>query len=196
MQELAFNAGDDVFIESFSPENRYGVVFEDDGETGYFYAVEKDGDGHGVRILDALHIYEAHEGPDEERGGAASGGEDAGGEEAGDPGEGGDDDEGDENAESEEGVEAGDGEEGGDGFEAGEEGETGEAAEGAGGRSNMQIVWSKDWLKCALVIDGYCQAIFDFEAQGGYSINEFPEPNAVWTKGERTLTEELINRLF
>lgn len=132
MQEQSFVKGEDNFIESFSPENKYGVVFEDDGETGYFYAVEKDAEGQGLRVLDALHIYEA------------------------DP--------------------------------------TGEKVEKK--PSKLIIVWSKDWKKCALVIDGYCHAIFDFEAQGGYNINEFPPPNSFWTKGERKLTDELIRSLF
>jgi hypothetical protein len=126
MQELDLVPGEDNFLESFSPENQFGVVFEDDGETGYFYAVEKDKEGGGLRILDALHIYEGNE----------------------------------------------------------------------IGRSKLMIVWSKDWLKCALVLDGYCHAIFDFVAQGGYNINEFPPPNAIWTKGERKLTNELIQGLF
>jgi len=128
MQEAELTPGENTFVESFSSENRFGVVFEDDGETAYFYAVEKDQEGGGIKILDALHIYE------------------------------------------------------GDGM--------GE------GKSKLMIVWSKDWMKCALVLDGYCHAIFDFAAQGGYNINEFPPPNDIWTKGERKLTNELIKSLF
>lgn len=60
----------------------------------------------------------------------------------------------------------------------------------------LKIIWSKDWLKCALVINSYCHAVFDFEHQGGYSRNEFPPPNDFWTKGDRTLTEEMIAALF
>jgi hypothetical protein len=51
-------------------------------------------------------------------------------------------------------------------------------------------------MKCALVIDGYVHALFDFEAHGGYNINEFPPPNEFWTKGERKLTDEVIQNLF
>jgi hypothetical protein len=138
MQEVDIVAGEDTFVESFSPESRYGVVFEDDGDTAYFYAVEKDtapasdneppapSEGGGLKILDALHIYEG----------------------------------------------------------------------GELGKTNLRIVWSRDWLKCALVLDGYCHAVFDFAAQGGYNINEFPPPNGIWTKGERKLTNELITSLF
>jgi hypothetical protein len=160
MQEQAFVPGEDSFVESFSPENNYGVVFEDDGETGYFYAVEKDKDGSGLRILDALHIYEAAEfladkaaaaigqtsaKPPEEKAGSA-------------------------------------------------EGKVGAA--GGIPPSKLLIIWSRDWMKCALVIDGRCQAIYNFETQGGYNINEFPPPNDIWTKGDRKLTDELIRSLF
>jgi hypothetical protein len=143
MQEQDWVPGQDLFIESFSPESRYGVVFEDDGEAAYFYAVERDSEGAGVRVLDALHI---HESPGDE--GQGSGGDDPRG-------------------------------------------------GGAGAKpSPLKIVWSRDWLKCALVIDGYCHALFDFEAHGGYNINEFPPPNDFWSKGDRKLSDELIQKLF
>jgi len=60
----------------------------------------------------------------------------------------------------------------------------------------INILWSTDWLKCALVINNYCHAVFDFEQQGGYNRNEFPPPNNIWTKGERTLTDEMIAEIF
>jgi hypothetical protein len=129
MQEQDWVPGQDLFIESFSPESRYGVVFEDDGEAAYFYAVERDSEGAGVRVLDALHIHES-----EDQAGAKP--------------------------------------------------------------SPLKIVWSRDWMKCALVIDGYCHALFDFEAHGGYNINEFPPPNDFWSKGDRKLSDELIQKLF
>ncbi|MBS1934220.1 MAG: DUF2251 domain-containing protein [Bacteroidetes bacterium] len=130
MQKQKFVWGEDLFIESFSPENRYGTVFEDDGETAYFYAVEQDEEGKGQRILDALHIYETTK------------------------------------TKKKRNV------------------------------SELMIVWSKDWLKCALIIDSACHAIFDFEKQGGYNINEFPLPNSFWTKHGRKLTNEIIQNLF
>lgn len=132
MQEQSWTPGEDLFFESFSPENAYGVVFEDDGEAAYFYAVEKDANGGSLRILDALHIHEAED-----------------------------------------------------------------ETSGMGDHQRpLLIVWSKDWLKCALVIDGYCHAFFDFVAQGGYNINEFPPPNEFWTKGDRKLTDERIREHF
>ncbi len=60
----------------------------------------------------------------------------------------------------------------------------------------VQILWSRDWLKCALIIDGYCHALYDFETHGGYNINEFPPPNNFWTKGGRQLSDDLIKSFF
>ncbi len=136
MKELQFIPGEDNFIESFSPENRFGVVFEDDGDTAYFYALEKDPSGGDQRILDALHIYETEEGPE--------------------PGQ-----------------------------DAGEK-----------IKSRLLIIWSTDWQKCALVINGHCHALFNFQEQNGCNINEFPPPNEFWTKGDRKLTDEMIRKLF
>ena len=135
MQEREWMPGQDLFIESFSPENKFGTVFEDDGDSAYFYAVEKDKEGAGLRVLDALHIFET---------------DDAGGE--------GDD----------------------------------KLRLTAGQPVRLLVVWSRDWEKCALVIGGLCHAIFDFKVHGGYSINEFPPPNDVWTKGDRKMTIERI----
>src|SRR5262245_15505352 len=48
--------GTDVVIESLGPGERHQVVFEDEGETGYFYAVDPSNDDY--TIVDALHIYD------------------------------------------------------------------------------------------------------------------------------------------
>jgi len=128
MQEVVWTAGEDLFLESFAPENAYGVVFEDDGEAAYYYAVEKT-EGE-LRILDALHIHETTEGSEPLP------------------------------------------------------------------PVQLKIIWSRDWLKAALVIDGHVHALFDFEAHGGYNINEFPPPNDLWTRGDRKLSNELIRQLF
>lgn len=140
MQEQQWTPGQDLFIESFSPENQHGVVFEDDGDAAYFYAVEKDSAGTGLQVLDALHIFETLD-PGDPRDGA----------DLADP-----------------------------------------AAITTGQPTQLLIVWSKDWTKCALVIGGFCHAIFDFRAQAGYNINEFPPPNDFWTKGDRKMTKERI----
>ena len=150
MQEQEWTPGSDLFLENFSPENSFGVVFEDDGEAAYFYAVEKDKEGAGIRILDALHIQET------------------------------DTDTDDVNAEAD-----------------APDGNRADPSQPHDQKpSRLQIVWSRDWMKCALVIDGLCHALFDFEAHGGYNINEFPPPNDMWTRGDRKLSDELMRRLF
>ena len=52
-EDQTFTVGQDTFIDS-TAENGNSVVFEDNEETGYFYAVDIDND---LNILDALHIY-------------------------------------------------------------------------------------------------------------------------------------------
>ncbi|MEP7278804.1 MAG: DUF2251 domain-containing protein [Bacteroidota bacterium] len=59
LTEQQFVAGEGVFVESHSSENKYAVAFEDDTETGYFYAIESDKNTGARQILDAVHIYEA-----------------------------------------------------------------------------------------------------------------------------------------
>lgn len=61
---------------------------------------------------------------------------------------------------------------------------------------NLKIIWSTDWLKCALVLNAHCHALFDFENQGGYNLNEFPPPNDFWTKSGRKLTNDLVASIF
>src|SRR5690606_36714734 len=53
--ETQFTVGAETVLESGSPENSFMVVFEDDGDTGYFYGLDRSRDGN--LILDALHIY-------------------------------------------------------------------------------------------------------------------------------------------
>jgi len=130
LKEQAFVAGEETFIESNSSENNYAVVFEDDTETGYFYALEINKETGAQQILDALHIYEAEDIEAGKRPGVA------------------------------------------------------------------KIIWSTDWLKCGLLINNYCQAVFDFAQQGGYCRNEFPPPNSFWTRGERTLTDTMVAVFF
>ena len=130
LQQQKFVVGEDTFIESLSSENNYAVVFEDDLQTGYFYAIEIDPKTREQKILDALHIYEVEKVADKDKQGV------------------------------------------------------------------INIIWSTDWSKCALVINKYCHAVFDFENQGGYNRNEFPPPNNFWTKGERKLTDEMVVSFF
>lgn len=130
LKEQSFVAGELTFVESSSSENNYAVAFEDDTETGYFYAIEIDKKTGEQQILDAVHIYEAAYIERAKRAGV------------------------------------------------------------------INIIWSTDWLRCALLINNYCQAVFDFAHQGGYCRNEFPPPNDIWTKGNRKLTDEMVLNFF
>ena len=49
------NVGEPLIVESSSPKAAFGVVFEDDGDTGYFYGVDLSRKPQS--ILDALLIY-------------------------------------------------------------------------------------------------------------------------------------------
>lgn len=129
LREQTIVPGTDIFIESNAEENNFAVVFQDDTDTAYFYAIEIQPQTGQQRILDALHIYQTEEPTRPEPG-------------------------------------------------------------------ILKIIWSTDWLKCALIINNYCHAVFDFENQGGYNRSEFPPPNEIWTKGSRRLTNELIEALF
>ena len=129
MFEKEWVPGEDLFEQSHSPENSYGVVLEFDGETLYLYALDTGAQEGEMGILDALFIWQRQEEPDKLP-------------------------------------------------------------------VKLQLFWSQDWQKCALVIDGKCHAIFDFAAHGGYNVSEFPPPNNIWTRGDRKLTNEIIQQLF
>jgi len=49
--------GNPITIDCPSPKTSFSVVFEDDGETGYFYGLHLENQKQPV--LDALHIYNA-----------------------------------------------------------------------------------------------------------------------------------------
>ena len=51
----SFLPGDETWYASDAPVGSHSVVFEDDGDTGYFYAVERR--GGDMQILDAVQIY-------------------------------------------------------------------------------------------------------------------------------------------
>ena len=53
-EEQTFTVGEDTFVDS-STENNNAVVFEDNCETGYFYAVDRS---NNLKVLDGLHIYD------------------------------------------------------------------------------------------------------------------------------------------
>ena len=51
-----FRVGRPVVVDADSPVGRYATVFEDDGETGVFYAVDTDVED-GNPVQDALLVY-------------------------------------------------------------------------------------------------------------------------------------------
>jgi hypothetical protein len=112
--EKTLRVGTKTIVDSVSPQGQYAVVFEDDGVTGYFYALDTNKKGNP--ILDALHVYNVELVVNREK------------------------------------------------------------------PSTLQIVWSADGLKAALVINDHPHAVFDFEARRGYCRSGFPPPDKRWTQ--------------
>jgi hypothetical protein len=54
--EETIQVGHETFVGSRSTVTSYGVFFEDDADTGYFYGLDTSLN-EGSQILDALHIY-------------------------------------------------------------------------------------------------------------------------------------------
>src|SRR5258705_12940322 len=54
VNEGIFVVGKELVFDGTSPTTSFAAVFEDDGETGYFYALNRESQDS---ILDALHIY-------------------------------------------------------------------------------------------------------------------------------------------
>ena len=134
MTEQTFRAGDDVFAAADSPTGLYGAVFEDDGETGYFYAVDLV---RKLEIFDAVHIYNVSNVADRDR------------------------------------------------------------------PSKLSIVWSEDGSKCALLINEYPHAVFDFDARRGYCRSNFPnypdppEPSeSTWPSSDHSWSDEAAAWLY
>jgi hypothetical protein len=106
MAEETLIVGTPIIVVQDSLYERYSAFFEDEGETGYFYAVDllRPAD----RIVDAVHIYNVVSVKDRDR------------------------------------------------------------------PSQVRIVWSQDGMKCALLINDYPHAAFDFSAKRGYCRTNFP----------------------
>ena len=51
--------GSKAVLQCDAPSGAWSVVFEDDGDTGYFYALEPVDDA--LELLDALHVYNAED---------------------------------------------------------------------------------------------------------------------------------------
>jgi hypothetical protein len=128
MDEQTFQVGSDVFVAEDAPDGRYSAFFEDDGETGYFYAVDLSRQDN--MILDAVHIYNVANVMDRDR------------------------------------------------------------------PSTLSIVWSEDGSKCALLINGYPHAAFDFAAKRGYCRTNFPNfPNEAegnWSKSDHSWSDDAV----
>jgi hypothetical protein len=67
LREQPFTAGEETFVDCTNDENNFAVVFEDDSDTGYFYAYEKEPGTGKQNILDAVHIYNLEDIPQEQR---------------------------------------------------------------------------------------------------------------------------------
>jgi len=62
--EETFIVGEDTFFDNRSPTSSFGVTFEDDLTTGYFYAINTK---PAIKILDALHIYNVEDVVDKDK---------------------------------------------------------------------------------------------------------------------------------
>jgi hypothetical protein len=59
--------------------------------------------------------------------------------------------------------------------------------------SLVQLVWSRDGLKAALIINKYPHAIFDFEARRGYCRTGFQAPGHNWTEFDHTWDDKALD---
>lgn len=57
--ENTLHVGTPLVVEAPAEEGAYVVVFEDDEDTGYFYALDTRADGNPIQ--DALHIYNVND---------------------------------------------------------------------------------------------------------------------------------------
>lgn len=116
----------DTFIDSTSEGGTTGVVFEDDGTTGYLYAVRP---GTTMELLDALHIYDVANVVDRQT------------------------------------------------------------------SVTLQVFWDVAGTAAALLINGYCHALYDFQRMAGFCRHAFP-PARNGQALKRELTDELIEQYF
>ena len=112
-------------VEGPSPSTSFGVVFADDGNTGYLYGCDYSRPENP--IVDAMHIYNLEQVVDREK------------------------------------------------------------------PSVVQLVWSQDGLKAALLINRYPHAIFDFEDKRGYCRSGLPPADRNWTEHDHTWDDGAID---
>jgi hypothetical protein len=53
--EQKITVGTEAFVDGAAPEGPFAAVFEDDGATGYFYALDRSVAGNSIQ--DAMHVY-------------------------------------------------------------------------------------------------------------------------------------------
>jgi hypothetical protein len=128
MPEQIFRPGDRTSFGSDSLTLPHSAFFEDDGETGYFYALDLTRSDN--MIVDAVQIYNVANVSDRER------------------------------------------------------------------ESSTSILWSADGMKCALLINDYPHAVFDFVAKRGYCRTNFPNlpntPSGCWEGSDHHWSDEAI----
>lgn len=128
MPEQTFKPGDRTSFGIDSLTHPHSAFFEDDGETGYFYAMDLSRSDN--MIVDAVQIYNVANVSDRER------------------------------------------------------------------ESCISIRWSADGMKCALVINDYPHAAFDFTAKCGYCRTNFPNlpnaPSGCWDSSDHHWSDDAI----
>lgn len=122
--EETITVGQPAVVQGPSPSTSYGVVFEDDGSTGYLYGI--DFSRRDSPIVDALHIYDVEQVVDRAK------------------------------------------------------------------PSVVQLVWSQDGLKAALLINRHLHAVFDFEGKRGYCRTGFPPANSEWTQLDHSWDDRAV----
>lgn len=123
--EQAITIGQPAVVEGPSPHAHFGIVFEDDGTTGYLYALDFSRDDNP--IVDAMHIYKVDQVVCR--------------------------------------------------YEP----------------SLVQLVWSRDGFKAALIVNQYPHAIFDFEARRGYCRTGFPASAFEWTECDHAWDDKALD---
>jgi hypothetical protein len=65
--------------------------------------------------------------------------------------------------------------------------------------SQVEVVWSDDGSKCALLINGYPHAAFDFSARHGYCRTNFPNlrnpEDGSWVQADHSWSDEAVSWL-
>lgn len=124
-----FTPGSATFYATDSPVSSFSGIFEDDGETGYFYAYDRAAPGH-ARILDACHIYNVASVLERDR------------------------------------------------------------------PSEVEIIWTADGMKAALLLNGRAHAVADYAARRAYCRTNFPQPVRPWRAEARAPWDDALMAEF